>query len=833
MLSLASDLRQAARSLAHRPGFLAVAVLTLALGIGANSALFSMVNAVLLRPLPYQDAERLVWIEHEVPSFGARVVLGADFLDWREGSRTLSRIAAFDDGASVTVTGRGEAERLAGARVSSDFLAMLGVRPEEGRDFRPDEERPAAADTTIVSRRLWDRLFGGRPFGGEPAITLDGHSFTVVGVLPRDFRFPGKPEVDVLVPLSLDLAVERGRQNMSLVEVIGRLAPGATLGAARAELDAIHQRGEAAAVHAPATPPAQPAGPSPRSATRIFNRPGGGGGLPEMILSVVPLRDRIVGDTRTALLVLLGAVALVLLIACANVANLLLARATARHREIAVRAALGASRSRIARHLLTESALLGLLGGGCGLVLAAFGVRLLLASVPPDLAGGVFHQIPMGIDGTVLLFTLALSLATGLLFGLAPMVAAWRPDLQAPLKEGGTRGRSSVAGRLLVAAEVALAAVLLTGAGLLLRSFLRVSAVEPGFRAERTLTAALELDPSRYATPVSQAAFAQELTERVRSLPGVAAAGFGDAVPLTGFHMKVGGPRPEGRPDFDPPGVAMVVATPGYFESLGIPLVRGRSFAATDSATGPKVAIVSETLARLVWAGQDPVGQRFQRGSEKDWITVVGVAADSRFEGLEQETRPVLYRPFAQQPIPLGYLTVRTVTGDMDPLSLVATVRREARALDAGVPLYDVSTMEQRLAHSVAERRFSLTLLGLFSILAVVLAGVGLYGVLAYLVAERTWEIGVRMALGAERRRVLGLVIGQGLWPAVLGVAAGLAAALALSRVLASAVFGITTTDPLTYAAIPTVLLLVALAASYLPARRATRVDPIAALRAE
>ncbi|HYG61214.1 MAG TPA: ABC transporter permease, partial [Thermoanaerobaculia bacterium] len=587
MNTLPSDLRQAARSLFRRPGFLAVAVLTLALGIGANSALFSVVHAVLMRPLPYQDAERLVWITHEVPVFGTETVVGADFLDWREGSRTLSGIAGYDDSASVTLTGRERAERLHGARVSPNFLALLGARPAQGRDFLPEEERLNAGNTAILSHRLWERLFGARTTIDEtPLLTLDGNGFTVVGVLPPDFRFPGNPEIDVLVPLALDSAVERGRTRMSLLSAVGRLAPGASLEQARAELDAIHRRGEESFRPSPssAPPPGGPSNVSPRGSTRQFSMAPGSLGLPEMILKVVPLREHLVGDARPSLLMLLGAVGFVLLIACANVANLLLARATARQREIAVRAALGAGRFRIARHLLLESALLGLMGGACGLALAALGVRLLVTAVPAELAGGAFRQIPIGIDGTVLLFTLGLSLATGLLFGLAPAMAASRPDLQAPLKQGGRAGGgSNAARRLLVAAEVALAAVLLIGAGLLFRSFLRVGTVDPGFRPEGVLTAALELDTGRYAAPASQAGFAQTLAERVRGLPGVEAAGFGDTVPLAGFNMLVGGPRAEGLPEQeDPLQVAMVVATPGYFEAIGIPMRRGRAFTEED-----------------------------------------------------------------------------------------------------------------------------------------------------------------------------------------------------------------------------------------------------------
>jgi len=844
MGTLASDLRTSLRSLANRPAFTAVALLTLALGIGANSAIFSVVHAVLLRPLPYGEPERLVWATNVLPDFGAEMLPAADYLEWRDGSRTLEAIAAYDDGINFTLTGAERPERIRGARVTASFLPTLRVQPARGRGILPQEERLNGGRMAVVSEQLWQRLFGDAPFEVKP-LELDGQTFSVVGVLPRGFLFPRNPEVDVLVPLALDETVELGRQQMSIVQVIGRLKPGISITQARAELDGIQTRSENDAMaRAEANPvpegPRGPQGPPPAGSggnqitIRLGGGPGGPGGprprLPESILKITSLRERLVGDIRPALLTLLGAVGFVLLIACANVANLLLARATTRRREIAIRAALGAGRGRIARLLLTESALLGLLGGICGLVLALAAVRPLVALMPAGLAHGLFRQVEIGIDGTVLAFTLAVSLGTGLLFGLAPALAASRPDLQDPLKEGG-RGRSSAARGLLVAAEVALAVVLLVGAGLLLRSFLRLQAVDPGFRPERVLTLAVDLGPDNYPSPASQANFFGELARRVRALPGVESVSYGDSMPLTGFGMIRRGLQVEGRPPLPPeeqPEVAVTTVGPGYFDTLGVRIVRGRGFDERDRADGLPVAVVSESMARIFWGEEDPVGRRFQSGRQGT-VTVVGVAADVKNEGLAADKqRAQMYRPFLQDPRPFGFLAVRTRS---DPAALTAGVRGEVLVLDRNRPVYDIATMEERLATSVADRRFNLLLLGLFALVALVLAAVGLYGVLAYAVNERTHEIGIRMALGARRESVLGLILRQGVMLVVMGLAAGLLASLLLGRVLAGSLYGVPSTDPVTFMAIPVALLAVALLSSWLPARRATQVDPTVALR--
>ncbi|HEV8580560.1 MAG TPA: ABC transporter permease [Thermoanaerobaculia bacterium] len=855
MGKLVSDLRFAARTLAGRPAFTLVAVLTLALGIGANTAIFSVVDALLLRPLPYREPGRLVWMRNTLPEVNLEMTAGADYLEWRDSSRTLSSIAAFEDATRFTRTGGESPERLQGARVSASFLPTLGIQLARGRGFDPPDERLNAAPVAVVSDRLWRRLFGTDTGLAGQGLTLDGIRCEVVGVLPRGFVFPGNPDVEVLMPLALDETRERARRQMTIVQVVGRLAPGATLSQARTELAMIQKRSVETARQAEESaggPQPGPGGPGPGGPPR--RGPGGGGGqiqirmgggppppggggrpfrMPEAKLDVMPLSEHLLGNVRPALLMLLGAVGFVLLIACANVANLLLARATARRREIAIRAALGAGRRRIAGQLLVESALLGLAGGACGLLLAFAGIRLLLAMVPADLWGGLLRQTAIGIDGPVLLFTLLLSLATGLLFGLAPALGASRVDLTEPLKEGG-RGHSGRARGLLVAAEMALAVVLLVLAGLLFRSFLRLRAVDPGFTPERVLTMPIELPADGYTSPAARVNFFQELSRRAAALPGVESAAFSDSIPLSGVSMILRGLRVEGRDPLPPekqPEIAITAVSPDYFRTMGIRIVGGRAFSEADTSSGTPVAVISRSMARKLWGDTDAVGRRLRMGpSTAPWTTVVGVAVDVRQDGLDTEPRAQMYRPFLIDPRDAGFLAVRTAA---NPAALIPAVRREVMALDRNVPLYDIATMEQRLAGSVAARRFNLVLLGLFAALALALAGVGLYGVLGYAVTERTREIGVRMALGAQRRGVLGLIIRQGLTLAAAGVGFGLVASFACSRLLRTSLFGITTNDPVTYVAIPLLLMLVALLSSYLPARRATRVDPLVTLRVE
>ena len=551
----------------------------------------------------------------------------------------------------------------------------------------------------------------------------------------------------------------------------------------------------------------------------------------ESSVRVRPLQETLVGNVRPALVLLAGAVGLVLLIACANVAHLLLARAATRRREIGIRAALGASPGRLVRHLLTESAVLGLGGGTAGLLVAVWGARLLAALAPGELAGVLLPQVAVGLDGPVLLFTLALVLVTSFLFGLAPALAAARVDLREPL-QAIVRGRLGRGRGLLVAAEVALATILLVGAGLLLRSFARLQAVDPGFRPERVLTLALDLSASGgYQAPAAQTAMLSELAQRIAALPGVRSVAVGDSLPLARVRRMLRGLTVENRPPRnlrEEPEVTLSAVSPDYFRTLGIDLRRGRGFDARDAANAPPVAVVSHALARSFWGEADPIGKRLRFGpSDRPWITVVGEAVDVRRKDLATAPKPELYLPFLQRPSPFAFVALRTRG---DPAAQTAAVRREVHALDAELPVFDVSTLEQRLAASVAARRFGL-LLGVFATLALALAAVGLSGVVAYMVVERAREIGVRMALGAHRGDVLSLIVGKGLLMVAGGLLAGLPAALALSRFLASALFAIGPADPMTYLAIPVVLLSASFLAAYLPARRATRVDPVVVLR--
>lgn len=846
---VSSDLRTAARTLARRAGFTTVAVLTLALGIGANTAIFSVVHAVLLRPLPYADADRLVRATRVIREADFELTAAADYLDWRDQNRLFSGVAAYILQAA-TLEGTERPERLQMARISASFLPVLGVGLAQGRSFQPVEERLNGGPAAVVTDRFWTRRFGqGTALDGQ-MIRIDDRVYPVVGVLVPGFQFPREAEVEVLLPLVLDETVERARQRMTIVNVLGRMKPGVTVEQVRADLEGIHQRAETAALAAPtgASPEAPTEAPQAGPLRRMVRGlggpapagpggPSGGGGslgLPGAALELTPLREWLVGDIRLELLVLLGAVGCVLLIACANVANLLLARATARYQEIAIRAALGANRWRLARLLLAESALLGLLGGACGLLLAAVGVRPLVAMIPPELGSGLFRHLDVGLDPPVLLFTLALALATSLLFGFAPALAVSRPDLQEPLRQGPRGARRSGRTRgLVVAAEVAVAVVLLVGAGLLLRSFLGLQAVDLGFSPERVLTARVAVDPERYPSPAAQAGFFRELVRRARILPEVEAVTYADTLPLGGFTMVVRGVNAEGRPPFgidQAPEIGITTVGPDYFRTLGIRLLRGRAFEPSDGEGGQPVVVVSEGMARRLWGGGDPIGQRLT-GGPSGGALVVGVVADVKHEGIEANSRRLqMYVSGLQQPRPFGILAVRTKG---DPAWLATTLRREVQALTPDQPVPEISTLENRLADSLAGRRFHLTLLGLFSLLALVLAGIGLYGVLSYAVAERTHELGIRMALGARRERVRGQVLRQGLTIAAAGAVAGLVLAFGAARLLRSSLYGITAADPVTFAAIPLLLLAVTALAAWLPASRATRVDPMIALRNE
>jgi len=803
------DLRYGLRVLVKNPGFTTVAVVALALGIGANSAIFSVVNAVLLRPLPYKDPDRLVmiWEDDTKGGYPRDTPAAANYIDWRDQNQVFEGMAAMAD-QSFNLTGAGEPERIEGRRVSASLFPLLGVEPQLGRAFSPEEDQPGGSRVAVMSHGLWQRRFGADPSVIGRPLTLNGESYTVVGVMPSHFQFPTR-ESELWVPIAFTSqeAANRGRHYL---KVVARLKPGVSVEQAQAEMSTIAAR-------------LQQQYPEQNT---------------DLGATVVPLHEQVVGDIKPALLVLLGAVGFVLLVACANVANLLLARAAGRQKEIALRLALGASRLRLLRQFLTESLLLAALGGVVGLLLSVWGVNLLKAFIPENIS----QAQAVTVDARVLGFTLLVSLLTGLVFGLAPATQASNFNLNETLKEGG---RDSATGRrghfvrsLLVILEVVFSLVLLVGAGLLINSFLRLRSVDPGFQTDNLLTMSVVLPQPKYPDQARRSAFYTELLSRVEALPGVKAAAVTNWIPLVSQGDSIGFSI-DGRPDPGPgqrPTVVTRVVSPHYFSAMGIQLVQGRQFAEQDRLDSPAVAVISETMARRHWPGEDPLGKRITPGSPTstdpdDWITIVGVAKDVRQFGLDAEPRPQMYLTYVQA----GFFAPRhlVVRTEVEPLSLAGTVRKTVWEVDKDQPVSNISTMEDVLSESIARQRFSMLLLGIFAAVALVLAAVGIYGVMSYTMAQRTHEIGIRMALGAQRRDVLKLAVGQGLKLVLIGVAVGLALALALTRVMSSLLFGVSATDPATLITISLVLISVALLASYIPARRATKVDPMIALRYE
>ena len=795
-----TDLRYGARLLFRSPSVTAIAVLALALGIGANTAIFSVVSAVLLRPLPFRQPDRLVTIRIENQQRNIRTAFGpyADIAEWRQQARSFESLAAYSP-VSVNLTTSGEPERVSIWKVNAGFFRLLGAGMVLGRDFRPDEDQPGAAGVAILSYVLWQRRFASDPgLLGKPLL-LNGVPYTVIGILPRGFRVE-----DQTVELYAPLALSTARAGMQFsCGLYGRLKPGISVERAQAEMDTIVPRVE-----------------------KQFPRPING-----WRAHVWGLREFMVRDVRLNLIVLWAAVALVLLIACANVANLLLARAGARQREIGIRAALGAGRARVVRQLLTESVLLALLGAVFGLVLAYWGVAALSA-----VATESYPMLKQSrLDLPVLGFTAAIAIATGLLFGVAPALAASRADLQATLKEGG-RGSSAGWGNrrlrgLLVVGEVAVALLLMIGASLMIRSLLKLQDLNPGFDPEGVLTASVNLPPAKYANN-SAAAFFQRLEQRLAAMPGVTAAGTTTVLPLSGTNTGVG-LLIEGRPVSGPSDVPILwarIVSPAYFQAMRIPLRKGRVFDERDTESAQRVIIVNETMARRFWPGQDPIGKRVGSGAPKDWMPVVGVVSDVRHMSLAQEPDVEIYFPFAQRPQTAMKVAVRTAS---DPLRFAPSLRRAVLELDPDQPVSRVASMEQNLMDSLAPKRLSTFLLGIFAALALALATIGIYGVISYSVACRKHEIGVRMALGARRGDVLRMVVAQGTELALLGVTAGLAASFGLTRVIRSLLFEVKATDPLVFAGVAILLTAVAALASYIPARRAARVDPMIALRYE
>jgi putative ABC transport system permease protein len=819
--SLPADLRFAARNLAKQPGLAAVAVLTLALGIGANTALFSVIDSVLLTPPPFHEPGRLVVAWGSNPELARAVGLpdkipisNADFYDWQGGTRSFAHLAMLR-GDRVNLTGQGEPEQLGTVRVSGDFFTVLGTPAALGRTLQPADDRLGKPTTVVLSHPFWQRKFGGDPRVIGRTVSLSGNPMTVVGVMPPLFLFPRAGEMpagfgftdapDIWLPQGLT-AEERQNRGSHNAIAIGRLRPGATVAGADAELKTI--------------------------AARIAQaHPDTNKGWSARVLTMSEQRG---GDIRPALLVLWAAVGCVLLIACANVASLLLARAAARQREIALRTAIGAGRGRLIAQLLTESGLLAFLGGTLGVAFAAAGLRAFAAFLPAGVAGAG----SLSLSGRVLAWTALLCLATCILAGLAPAFQLTRPDLSSSLREGSRgsagAGRSRRTQRGLVVAEVALAVVLLVGAGLLLRSFGQLLSVNPGFKAAHVLSFEVDLPEDRYTKP-QRAAFFDRLLDRLKALPGVTAVGAVSGLPMGGEDINSLTLEGRPRPTADKPYLAdSRQATLGYFETMGIPLRRGRLFAATDTREAPKVAVVDEVLARTFWPGESPIGKRFKNGGPKDkdpWITVIGVVGSVRNSGLHVEPRPQMYRPEEQASSAGMAVVLRTASGD--PESLAAAARAAVHEVDRDQPVSNVKTLDQVVAESVAGRRFNLLLLSLFAALALTLSGVGIYGVTAYSVVQRTREMGLRMALGSQAGQVLRLVVGEAGLLAGTGVLIGLLAAFGLTRVMSSLLYGVGSTDPATFAAVALGLLLIALAAACLPGLRATRVDPMVALRGE
>ncbi|HLL75960.1 MAG TPA: ABC transporter permease [Pyrinomonadaceae bacterium] len=822
MGNLLQDVRYGVRMLLKSPGFALVTILALALGIGANSAIFSVVNGVLLRPLPFRTADRLVFMSEwsqQVPNMS---VAYPNFEDWRRETRSMEQMAAFRS-TGMILTGGSEPERLTGREVSHNFFSVLGTAPALGRSFLPEEDKPGGERAVVLSHGLWQRRFGGDPKIVGQALTLSDESYTVVGVLPQEFEW--QAPVDIWVPIGLGAAEMQNRGNHPGIYVLGLLKPGVTVEQARADMREIVGR----------LAQQYPQEVNPNSFT------------------VNTLQNRATQDIRAALWVLLAAVGFVLLIACANVANLLLARAASRSKEIAIRAAMGAGRMRIVRQLLTESLLLAVAGGALGLLFAAWGLDALLAVIPEEVPRLLVMNV--GLDTRVVVFTLGVSVLTGLLFGLAPAVQISKTDLNESLKEGGrtggTGGKHYVRNALVVA-EVALSLLLLVGAGLLVKSFLNLRQSDLGFDPQNVLTARIALPEKRYKENAQIENFYKSLEQRVRALPGVEAAGLTVGLPMNGgieSTVTVEGQEAPAKPEDAPVALSLSVS-PGYFGAMKIPVIEGRGFTDQDREGSPHVVVVDEMLAKRFFPNGSAIGRRLRFGGPNaermHWFEIVGVAKHVKHYGPDEEGRVEVYRPYTQFVVqadhpelrgqPLTYprgmnIAVRT---SGDPSALAPALRNAVLEIDRDQPLAFVQTMDRIVGGTIAPQRFATWMLGLFAASALLLAALGIYGVMAYSVTQRTHEIGLRMALGADRRDVLRMIVGQGMRLTLLGVGIGIVGAFVVMRYgLTSLLFGVEASDPLTYGGVALVLSTVALVSCLLPARRATKVDPMVALRYE
>jgi putative ABC transport system permease protein len=816
---LLKDIRYGWRSLWKRPAFTAIAVLTLALGIGANTAIFSVVNSVLLRPLPYQNSARLVMIwgnfqKLNMERISAKV---AEFEDYRSQTQTFEQVAAFEN-QNLNLTGIEQAERISGAGVTANLFSLLGAQPQLGRTIAADENQMGHDKVVVISDGFWRRRFGGQAAAVGQNLKLDDEDYRVIGVMPSSFQFPhasfpfGQP-ADIWRPLTYTAEQVAQRRGPFRLHVIGLLKSGVTLDQARSEMNALGQRFQ--------------------TSYRGYRGPQGEDGGWQ--ITVASVQEEVVGRSRRALWLLFGAVTLVLLIACANVANLLLVRAALTQKELALRAALGASRWRIARQLLVESLLLALPGGAFGLLIAWWGVAALSKLQTTNLP----RLQEVNVDGRVFVFTALLTISTAIVFGLLPAWRAAKVDLQHALKEKRAAAigdwRHHYWRNLLLVGEVALSFVLLVGAGLLVNSFLRLQRTNPSIATARLLTVEINLPESRYPQPAQASSFFQELVSRVEALPGVEAASASTSRPLSG--MARNDPFAiEGRP-LDPANISFAgwqMVGANYFSTLGIPLLRGRDLTLRDmDEKSPAVAVINETMARRYWPNEDPIGRRITLGSprpDNPWVTIIGIAKDLPHRAIDSAPEPDWYLSRPAGPQRNRILFVRTA-GKTEELA--APIRAVVASIDRNQPVANIRSLSEVIAGTVAPRKFNMMLFALFAALAVVLAALGIYGVMTYSVTERTHEVGIRMALGAQKHQVLQLIIRKGMTITLIGVAVGLATAFALTRLLATLLFGVTPTDALTFAAASVFVVLVALVACYIPARRATKVDPLTALRAE
>ena len=792
-----NDARYAVRQLIKTPGFTLVAILTLAFGIGATSAIFSVVNSVLLQPLPFPNSDALVRIHEIVPQYGRFSVAPASFFDWRQQNTVFEHLIAYSSATATVDAGTGP-ERVTGAVVSWDTFDMLGVAPALGRAFRQEEDAPGKDGVVVLSHGMWQSRFGGDPAVLGKSIVMSGTPAIVVGVMPADFYFPART-TEYWQPVGMDPAgATRGGHFLG---VAARLKPGVAVERAGVEMKTIAERLAKQYPESSANESAE----------------------------VIKMHDQIVGPIRPMLITLFAAVFVVVLIACANVANLLLVRASVREKEIAIRAAMGAGRRRLVRQMLTESLLLSIAGGALGVLLA----YLAIAPIQTLSAGSIPRAADIALDGRVLGFAFLLSIVTGIVFGVVPAWQASRAGLGAVLKEGG-RSSSSSGGRwmrnALLVAEVALSIVLLVGAALLLRSFSRLTGVDPGFRPENVLAFRVALPNPAYPEDHNKAAFYDTLIEKLESTPGIESAGMVQALPMRGGYVLSF--ELEGRPPFEPGADNSAnhrVVSPDYFKTLGIPLKSGRFLSDRDAMDAPMAAVVDEAFVKRHFPNEDPIGRGVDIGNGTDgYYRIVGVVGDVHYAGLDANSSPTMYVPHKQDVFGTMWLLART---SGDPSQMINTARQTVRDIDAGLPAFSITPLEDVVSESVAQRRFSMLLLGLFAFVALFLAAVGLYGVVSYTVSQRTQEIGLRMAIGAAPTQVMRMVVGSGMKLALLGVVLGIVAALGLANLVASMLFGVTPFDPVSYGLTAAVLLTVAALACYLPARRAMRVDPIIAMR--